>query len=279
MKELPIAIQRSIRKYEKVITTDGLTLYPVLVKEYEDFEIGRPALEVMHQSLPVAMMRLPLLAALFQMDFEAVRRGEAPNELFARALVALVLSLRLGEGMDLQERIGLFRMELDPQRPEKLLNLHYAEADGTEKTISASRFAELRRIIAAQNGVTVESDEANPEIVKAKKAIGATGPPLESSVDALISAVAALSGATEAEIEEWPILMLQKRAEAYRRILEYLVCGMGEMSGASWKSGNPVPHPFFRRSQDGNDPTLLSSGGAKKQTTKQMEQIIQQAPM
>lgn len=251
MIELPISIQKAAARY-KTIEKYGLKLYPVLVKDYELFLTARPAIEVMHQSLPLALMRMPLLAALYQMDFEAIRNGETPSGLFSRAILALALSLRLGEGLELEERLQLFRVALNRDDPSQLERVEYSDESGEKKSILPAQFAEIRLIIAAQNGVEIESEQANPDLVQAEKDMAeANAIKLEASVETWISAISALSGADEDEIDEWPILKLQRRSEAYRRILDYLVCGFGEVNGTTWKGGNPTPHPFFPRAARG----------------------------
>lgn len=251
MSELPLTIKRSIRRYEP-IQTDGLTLYPVLVKEYELFLMARPALEVMQQSLPVALIRVPLLSALYQMDYEAALERKTPTGLFSMSLLMLALSLRLGEGEEPAERLGRFRVIVDREKPERLLRILFTDESGEEKDITPVRYQTLRQIIAAQNGVTLESDLANPDIVKARKNLSsANAVPLNATVDDMIAGVSALSGTEEAEIEEWPILKLDTRMTAYRRLIDYIICGIGEVNGTTWKGGNPTPHPFFARADNG----------------------------
>lgn len=251
MSELPLTIKRSIRRYEP-IQTDGLTLYPVLVKEYELFLMARPALEVMQQSLPVALMRVPLLSALYQMDYEAALERKTPTGLFSMSLLMLALSLRLGEGEEPAERLGRFRVIVDREKPERLLRILFTDESGEEKEITPVRYQTLRQIVAAQNGVTLESDLANPDIVKARKNLSsANAVPLNATVDDMIAGVSALSGTEEAEIEEWPILKLDTRMTAYRRLIDYIICGIGEVNGTTWKGGNPTPHPFFARVDNG----------------------------
>ena len=279
MNELPLNIQKDIRRYHPV-KTDGLTLYPVLVREYTEFAIARPALEVMQQSFPVALMRVPLLAALYQMDIEAAAAGEIPAGLFARALLVLALSLRLGEGQDINARMQQFRMAFDPKNPATLLCLRFMDNDGEEKEITPTLFQKLRPIIAAQNGVKIEDDDANPDIVKARKDMAAAaGGNIDANVDDLISAVSALSHADESEIDEWPILKLEKTARAYERVLGYIVCGISEGSGASWKTGNPTPHPFFARSDDGTGlfaPLGETDNGGKVEAPDRIRQLATQ---
>lgn len=257
MSQLPINIQKSVDRY-KPIKVDGLTLYPVLVENYELFLAARPALEVLHQSLPVAMMRLPLLSALYRMDYEAILNGETPSGLFSRALLALALSLRLGEGKEAAERMQTIRFSPDREDPSKLLCLRFADENGEEKEIAPAQFKLLREIIAAQNGVELESDKANPDLVRAKKDMLSTvAPALDARIEDLICAVSALSGVAEEEIDRWPILKLQRRAESYERMMGYIVCGFGEVNGTTWKGGNPHPHPFFRKMPSGDMLTEL----------------------
>lgn len=259
-KELPFSIKKAIRRYEK-IDFEGLFVWPVLVKEYDEFLVARPALEVLHQSLPVAMMRIPLLSAYYRMDYEARRNGEPMVGLFSRALLGLALSLRLGEGLPIDERVRIFQIEADREDGAKLVRLRFMDSGGEVHEILPQQYAELRKIIAAQNGVRLESDEANPDIVNAQKKMGSGGVALDVSADALISSVAALSHADEKDIDEWPILKLEKRAQTYLRFMQYLVNGVGEMSGATWKGGNPVPHPYFERTDNGRAPmSPLKSG-------------------
>jgi hypothetical protein len=260
VSELPISIYKAAARYKK-IETDGLTLYPVLVREYELHLLTRPALEVMHQSLPVALMRVPLLSALYQIDYETVLKGEPSSGLFSRSLLALSLSLRLGEGEEMEERLKRFKIMVDPKNPAQLQRIRFSDADGEEKEISPTQYSKLRQIIAAQNGVRLESDMANPDLVKAEKDIAsASDLNLDANIEDWISAVSALTGASEEEIDEWPILKFQRRSDSLQRILSYIVCGVGECSGASWKGGNPVPHPFFARLKDGRG--VLSALGA-----------------
>lgn len=263
--ELPRSIYQSIRTY-KEIEMDGLVLWPVRVYEYDDFSAARPALEVMHQSLPVALMRMPLLSALYRMDYEMAIQGKPPTGLFSRALLVLALSLRLGEGEEMEERVKLFQVVVDREEPEKLISLRTMGRDGEIIEIKPELYQKLRPIIAAQNGVKIESDLANPDIVKAKKAMASAGAvQLDAKIEDLISAVATLSGTDEAEIEEWPILKLENRSRAYQRILSYLVCGIGEVQGTTWKTGNPTPHPFFAKKDTGGG--LFTAMGEKQDST------------
>lgn len=206
---------------------------------------------------------MPLLSALYAMDYEAVLNGKPAAGLFSRALLMLALSLRIGEGRSIEDRVNAFRLGVDRENPAKLLRLQFSDADGTEKEIAPAQFGRLRQIIAAQNGVKLESDEANPDIVKAKKDMeSASAGRLDADLDTWISAVSALTGTPEEEIDDWPILKFQRRSDAIVRVLNFVVCGIGECSGmVSWPKGNPTPHPFFAR-LDGGSGILTPMGGS-----------------
>lgn len=271
---LPANIQKSVSKYEP-IQTGELKLYPVKVDLYDEFTMAKSALEVMHQSLPVALLRVPLLSAFYQMDYEAGKSGKPMTGLFSRALLGLALSLRLGEGKDIADRMGAFQVIVKRDNPAKLVRLQFTDSDGRKLTIEPSQYKELRQIIAAQNGVRLEDDRANPDIVKARKDMIAGGAKLDFSIDALISFAAAVCGVEESEIYQWPILKLTRRTDAYQTMLAYLVCGIGEASGATWKNGNPVPHPIFHRIDDGSGLASPMKSGANGKPSAQIKTNVQ----
>lgn len=262
MNDLPISIQKLAARY-KPIETDGLTLYPIKIVEYENFSIAKPAVEVMHQSLPVAFLRVPLLAALYAMDYEAALSGKPATGLFSRTLLMLALALRLGEGPAIEERLNAFRIEVDRKNPARLLRLQFSDADGETKVITPVQYARLRQIIAAQNGIKLESDEANPDIVKAKKDMERSAESqLDADINVWIAAVSTMTGTPEEEIDTWPILKFQRRSDAIVRALNFVVYGIGEASGmVSYPKGNPAPHPFFSR-LDGGNSVLSPMGGS-----------------
>ena len=73
--ELSQTIKRACRRYESV-EAEGLTLYPILVEEIELFEMARPSIDIVQQSLPVAYAAMPLLAAYYEMESRDQEKGE-----------------------------------------------------------------------------------------------------------------------------------------------------------------------------------------------------------
>ena len=249
--ELSRNIQRAIRRYEP-IHTDGLTLYPILVKDFDYFLASKPAIDVMQQSLPVRLMSVPLLQAYWQMDYEAVTQGDEPVGLFSRALQFLGMSLRLCPD-DSASVMKCYRFLVDPEHPEVLKSIEFVINGEEIQRITPVMFQRLRPILAAQNGIKLHSDDENPELVEAERQLAEQGNiRLSGDPDELMSTIATLAGIDESEIEDWPILKLQKREAAYRRIFGFVVCSIGQASGASWKGGNPHPSLFYERIVNGS---------------------------
>ena len=248
--ELSFAVRQAIRRDEP-ICVDDLTLYPIRVAEYEAFCAARPGVEVLQRTFPVRLLSVPLLGAMYRMDYDAVTAGEAPVGLFFRALLFLALALRLGEGEEAAERVKRFQVVADPKDPGRLKCVRWL-ADGTEPMeVTPVQFARLRPILAAQNGITLESDDANPELVQAERDLAAAkGVALDVNLGDLIATVAALSGAEETDVEDWTIRRLDARKRALDRAMRFLICGIGESQGTKWKGGNPYPSPFYDRTEE-----------------------------
>ena len=169
MNELPFSIQEKIDRYEPV-TTEGITTYPIRVRELRQFAFCRKVLDFIHQSLPVALLNVPLLDAFYKLDLQEIKQTGKPTGLISGSILLLLLALRLGDGMEPEERMKLARIVPDRKNPERLAELVFLPEDGSEPVIVAPRqFAALRKIIAAQNGAEIVSETANPEIIAAER--------------------------------------------------------------------------------------------------------------
>lgn len=238
-------IRRAIRKYE-AINAEGFCFYPITVREYEEYLIAKSSIDAMQQSFPPKYISMPLLDAYYAMEYDAINDGRESTGLLYRCLLFLALALRLEQGEEAQERVKLFHLAVAPDNPRKLNALKFDMPDGTRGEITPVQFQKLRPILAAQNGIDLISETANPAIVEAERDINeANAPKLDMRIDTLLSTIAAMANVDEGDIEDWPILKLQNRQKAYQRVLSYMICGIGETQGTTWKGGNPHPNPFF----------------------------------
>ena len=260
--QLSFEIQKAIRRYEP-IKVGAHTLFPVKVRDYEPFQLARYSLEALQQSFPVALMSVPFLQAVYQLDYEAAVKGEPVSGLFSSTLLGLALALRLGEGLDVDGRLKQFSVKVDPQKPERLKSVT-ALLNGEEMVeITPVQYAKLRPIIAAQNGVKQYSEDANPDLVEAEKVIASQGVQLTGGIEDEIDFVGLLNDSED--IDEWAILKLHNKSTAMKRVLDYVVCGINEGAGCTWKGGNPAPHPWLEKEHNGSGGVVAASdfmGGA-----------------
>ena len=250
---LSFEIQKSIRKYEP-IEIDGLTLYPITVDRYEEFLFARRSLDFLQQSLPVNLISVPLLDAYYRMDIQAVENGQPGSGLFTAALMLLGLALRLTPEGDAEQILNSFQIIADRNDPSRLKCLRFMVNGEEIQQITPLQFTKLRPILAAQNGVELESTDANPELIEADHDLAVkNAPDLEMSVEAMVHAAALLTGKEEDEIMDWAILKLENRLSSAKKFFDYVICGIGAAQGTSWSGGNPSPHPWFgrKKSKDG----------------------------
>lgn len=244
---------RKIRRYEPV-EAEGLTLYPIRVREFEEFSIVRPVIDFMQQCLPVTLISKPILQAFYRMELDAAEHGEKSEGMIFKCVLALLLALRIGDGMEMEQRMQLVQIVPNADDPKRLERIVFRTEDG-EKSVTPAQFQRIRPILAAQNGIEMVSENANPELVQAERDLAElNAPELDFSLESVKASISLVSGVPEEDMDEWPILRFLRQREALQRVLGYLLCGAAEAQGAKWKDGNPYPSPLFDRIRE-------SSGG------------------
>ena len=274
--KIPSQYIRAVNRYEP-IEVDGANLYPITVEKYEEFTTARPALEFMQQTLPVRYACMPMLSAFYELDYEKFIRGEPPVGLFSRVLLLLSLSMRLGDGMSKEDRMKTIRPLVDSENPAKLLAIRCMIDGQTVIDVTPVMYARWRPIIAAQNGIELISESANPELVEAERdALERGAVNLDCDFYTLRASVAALSNCDETEIDTWPLLKFTRRYKAYQRAIDYIVCGINEGNGVKWRGGNPCPSPFYPKIKTENAglmPLDQFAGGAGERAVVQAGDI------
>lgn len=247
---LPLAIQKAIRNY-KEIELGGLVYYPILMDEIDEWEMVKPAVELMLQRLPAQYAVMPFLSALHAYDYDLLRSQNRASGLFAKIVLYLCLCLRLGRGESPEQRTKRIQVLVDPKDPRTLKALQFTW-DGEEIVkITPRDYGKIREALAAQNGMSIADESKNLELVDADLDMKSrSGVALEYDTDVLISSVASACGVDEEEVMNWPVLKFQRRKAAIDRRLKYLICGIGEASGAKWKGGNPCPSWCLERAAE-----------------------------
>lgn len=254
MVDIPLKYKDAVQFYQD-IDFEGITLHPIKVRNHRDFQNARPAIDFLQQSLPVRYLSVPLLSAYYQMDYEALENGEQSSGLFARALQFLVLSLDYEPEKDMADRIGDLAngIYVDANDRSKLVAVAF-EQDGQEKRITPVMFQRMRPVLAAQNGIELESEDANPELVEAERDLSSLrSEGIDFDISHLVSFVSAWSGVKEDDMLDWPILKLTNTGNTFERTFSFLLYGFGAMNGAQFKGGNPVPSPIYPKARSGSD--------------------------
>ena len=255
MTKLPERIQKAVNRYLPV-SVEGITIYPVLMDEYDEYAQTLPVLEFMPQALPPELARLPILEAFAQIEITSQalleteqngKRGEAFAPL-ALCIQILILALRLGQGEKMKQRLSRCRELFSQNGLEKLV---FVGNEGEAIEITPRLFQRLWPILAAQNGAEFADENANPEIVLAERQIASNKIPamIPDPVNR-IAWVAYKCGCPEEEIYTWPIAKFNRRAEIIITDTNYLACRIGAMSGMvdyDKAGGAPFPSPYLRR--------------------------------
>lgn len=274
--EIPASVMAKIRRYSP-IETDGITLYPITVGEYDAFNQARPAIEFVQQSLPVAYVSMPLLQAFYAIEIKSlVENAELPSGYLVRAMQFLALALRLAPDEPMEQRIRRFKIVTSTNDYTRLMSLSFVMNGEERYDITPVKFQRWLPILAAQNGLTLPSDTDNPELLKTEEILlSKRGTDLDVSLEAIVSSVALFSNVDDEKVYDWPILKLTSRRQALQRALDYIICGVGEAQGATWKKGNPVPSPFFPRKKSGSVAAIPMSdfaGGAAQDAINKASQ-------
>ena len=224
-----------IREF-RPIEFQGLKFYPLQVKHFALYQNAKPAMELMISTLPLRFVRLDWIHALEALDLEA-KEKKIKTGFFGSVLLLLDAALRTdalhqkGVLLPLDGKDGKFAMLAVKQ-------------DGKTRALNAKDFAQVREILAAQNGYTIPDENWNPELVKAQaylreqESATARGGSLEDAVFAL----AAATGQRAAEIWDWPLREYTQMQNAVDRRLRFMLYGAAELSGqVKFTKGNPYP--------------------------------------
>lgn len=208
---------------------NGLTVYPVLMRDYPLFLAAKESITALQQSWTFPWSTVPYFEGLIGMG------------LLPRLCAMLRLALRLPEG----EALPIYpRVE-----GEKIVSLLAVQGERRAE-ITKKNFGSLREIIARQNGLELPDERANLEILEAQRNLSSGGVPLKADLEDLIVSVALKSHSSPDDILGWTVRRFQRMERAIDRSEGFHMANLTLAAGGKFKGGNPFPSWKYDR-EDG----------------------------
>lgn len=216
---------------------NGLTIYPILMKDYPLFLTGKESITAIQQSWPMPWSVVPYLEGVIGVG------------LLPRLCAMLKLAFRLdGENLPIYPRT----------EEGKITSLVVVQGD-REAEITRKNFSSLRELIARQNGLELPDERANLEIVEAQRDLAASGLPLKADLEDLIYSVVLKSGTSAEELLSWTVRRFQKTERAIDRSEGHTMAAITIAAGGKFKNGNPYPSWKYDREEEMVGVEALSS--------------------
>lgn len=251
---LPPDIRAAICDGEPVLW-HGLSLYPVLVRDFEEFTQAKLSITAMQARFPMPYVAMPYLSAIFAMGADGYSQEDITPDLFARLILLLTLVLRLRE----EEGETAEHFRLKTKAGTNQLTELTVIAQGKIVPITPKDFNSLRRIIAEQNRVELPNEAQNPELVDAEAdMMSVRGNDLEIDFESQKYSVAFVCGKSIKEINAMTIRDFIGLDGAADRVINHVVYAVAEKSGfVSFKGGNPYPSWRYDK-RKGLSPALIA---------------------
>ncbi len=245
---LSLELKKAIQ-HDKPIQWNGLTLFPIRTADYLEFGAAKYGLLVSQQTLPTQYALMNFLEALYAMDYDSRSENRQEPELFLRLILLLKMALK---GPDEAEIFSIVK----PENPRMLIAVKVRQ-NGVEAEITPRNFIELREILAAQNGLELPDENANPDLIRAENDIASAQKSisLKPDFEALLYAVAVKTGTPPEEIYGWTIRRFTLTVQAIERITGHLIAALTEAAGGKYRYGNPFPTWKYDRATYGLEDT------------------------
>lgn len=131
-------------------------------------------------------------------------------------------------------------------------NLCTHHKNGEQYDISASEFAQVRKLIADQNGAELPDEADNPDLIEAAEDISNARADIRLKTDFgdMLTSVANELRIRRVELLEWPIKEFDDEVRAINRKFGYFLSSIAETQGAKFPKGNPHPTWMFDKAKD-----------------------------
>lgn len=214
---------------DKPAVVGDITLFPVRMSGYNEWQECKRAILVRQSTLPTKYVFMPYLAALYAVDVD--------YKTCFTASVLRLLALCTGLPVD---KFAVYVSKDDPSKLECI-----AYNDGVQAFIIDNKnFPRIRQAIADQNGEELPDEGENTELVAAEFDIAAANSSknIDYNINTLVASVAYQCGIRKREIRDWTIREFVETKNAIDRDKNHLICGIAEkMPMFKWSHGNPCP--------------------------------------
>lgn len=235
--------QKEIQRNAPVVY-EGLTFHPLLVEDYDIFNVGKQSYELMLSSLKdPKLARLNWCACLWELDRQCEKQTGTRGYFLEVALYVMALALRLNAGYD-----GSFPMRPVFAQDGSLSAIMIGDPSDCG-LLNMMQMDDVRQIIAAQNGYEIPNENWNPELVKAAQENASRNTTnIDYDFETLVYSVALQCHVRAEEIYGWYIREFEKMQDAIERDIMFRICATVEMSGnVEFTKGNPYPSWKFNR--------------------------------
>lgn len=232
----------AILKYEP-IELNGLVYYPIKVADYDKWQAAKPVLTLRQGTLPAVYACMTYLQCVWALQFDAIMRGDVSNGPWSILAGLMFLSLRLSDGDKIQP-IGM------PDDPKNITSMRIIK-DDEAFDISPMEFAQVRKLIADQNGAELPDEADNPDLVEAANDISsAQNVRLNYSFSDMLTSVSSEMKLRRTDLLDWTIKEFDDVMRSIKRRYGYVLASIAESQGAKFKNGNPYPTWIFDKAKD-----------------------------
>lgn len=232
----------ALLRYEP-IELNGLVYYPIRVADYNKWQAVKPVLTLRQGTLPAVYACMTYLQCVWALQFDAMVQGDTPVKTWNLLACLMFMSLRLS-GSDMIQPIG------NTEDPRTLTAIRITK-NGEVCEISAMEFAQVRRLIAEQNGAELPDEADNPDLVEAAEDISSSSNiRLKYDLADMLTSVSSEMKLRRSDLMEWSIKEFDDVLRAIKRRYGYFMASIAESNGAKFKNGNPYPTWLFDKDKD-----------------------------
>ena len=232
----------AILKYEP-IELNGLVYYPLKVADYEKWQAIKPVLTLRQGTLPAVYACMTFLQCAWALQYDALKQGNTKSNLWDILACLMFLSLRLSDG-DMIQPIG------NSEDPRTVSAMRIVK-NGEQFDIGPMEFAQVRKLIADQNGAELPDEADNPDLIEAAEDImSQCDIHVKADLGDMLTSVSSVRNIRRADVMEWPIKEFDDELRAINRRFGFFLASIAQAQGAKFPKGNPYPTWIFEKSKD-----------------------------